>query len=295
MQALRFMAKSTKLFFFIILSVAIIACGSFPVNPQISTTKTPITITSPTITVNEFPALQNTPTTIASLYKNNGGCELPCWWGITPGKSVWQDTKNFLLTLGVDIGKQYGTSRIARYDVYFGIVPDATVENIYPGIWIQNGVVKAIGINSSWVSRDFGYSLSELLIRFGIPEEIWVNPVTDVGDDKPFYYMVLMYPSKGILVDFTGIIEKNEDHLSVCPQNIFSHSPYPPAILLWNSIEQAPFEKFGEEILDDDLGWITNEYRLLQDISPNKLSNSEFHKLYSNATQEECLSIISTR
>ena len=30
------------------------------------------------------------------LLKSNGNCSLPCWWGITPGKTTWSAAESFL-------------------------------------------------------------------------------------------------------------------------------------------------------------------------------------------------------
>ncbi len=37
---------------------------------------------------------------IMSLYSNNGGCELPCWWGITPGKTTGAESLSLLAPFG---------------------------------------------------------------------------------------------------------------------------------------------------------------------------------------------------
>jgi len=301
--------RMSKLLTIMLFSLFLVGCvfqdsseSSQPSNPlqitnEVKGTSTPYIDSnpSPIIITTEAPTFQDQSIDLENLYENNGGCELPCWWGITPGKSIWQDTMNSLLSLGADIGQPYGTSKIVRYDVYFGKVVEAAVEDVWPGIWVQNGVVKAISINSSWVSKDFGYSLSELLKRFDVPEEIWIRPVTDTGDNQLYYYLVLMYPSEGILIELLGNAEKNNDHLSVCPQDIFSRSPYPPGVLLWNPNEQISFKQFGVEVLDDDLGWILNEYHLLQEVTPNKLSDLEFYNIYSQVDTDSCMNVSPVR
>ena len=64
---------------------------------------------------------------IQALLQNNGGCRLPCWWGITPGQTDWNTARQFLDTFVIDIkqsweekGEEQGspTSR-ASYDIYY--------------------------------------------------------------------------------------------------------------------------------------------------------------------------------
>jgi hypothetical protein len=37
------------------------------------------------------------------LLQTNNGCRFPCWWGIEPGTTSWQDANNFLSQFGQDI------------------------------------------------------------------------------------------------------------------------------------------------------------------------------------------------
>ncbi|MCP4538783.1 MAG: hypothetical protein GY832_16745 [Chloroflexi bacterium] len=34
------------------------------------------------------------------MLETNGGCDLPCWWGVTPGQSEWQTVMDLTETLG---------------------------------------------------------------------------------------------------------------------------------------------------------------------------------------------------
>ena len=54
-----------------------------------SPTWTPIPTRTPTATPLPFPTLESAEmqSFIAEMLSTNGGCELPCWWGITPGET----------------------------------------------------------------------------------------------------------------------------------------------------------------------------------------------------------------
>lgn len=256
--------------------------------PIPSETLTPIS-TLATVTLNPQDAYRE----LQDLFEDNGGCQLPCYWTIVPGETLWQDASAFLSSLGRIYGPG-GTSKVASYSVVFEGV-DKPIGDIAPIFWVENGVVKAIGVNSSWVRQDFDYSLSGLLKAFGEPEEIWIRPVAESSDDQPFYYLVLMYPSKGILVNLLGNAEKRDQQLVVCPQDIFSRSPFPPQLLLWDPKVQVTFDQFGKRLIDDDLGWVMNEYRLLQEVSVDKLTNMEFYDIYSEPNTKTCMTVLPVR
>jgi hypothetical protein len=257
-------------------------------SPLVTNTPSPVplTITIPTLSPQEANQV------LLELFEDNGGCQLPCYWKIIPGKTLWADLSTFVSSVG-GIYYQYGTPTIVRYDISFEKF-DVPIGGISPRIWVENGVVKAIGINSSWVSWDFDYSLAGLLQSFGIPEEIWIRPVAESMD--PFYYLVLMYPSKGILVNLLGDAEKQDQRLIVCPQEIFSRSPFPPQLLLWNPNEQVTFDNdFGKRLIDDDLGWVMEEYRLLQEVTSDNLTNKEFYDTYGEPNEDTCINVMPVR
>lgn len=257
-------------------------------SPILPYTPSPIS-TTPTL-LNPQIAYQS----LQELYENNGGCELPCYWKIIPGQTSWQSVSEFVDSVG-GVYRQYGTPKIPRYDISFERF-DVPIGGISPRIWVENEVVKAIGINSSWVHQDFNYSLSGLLKTFGEPEEIWIRPIAESSDDQPYYYLVLLYPSNGILVNLLGNAERQDQYLVVCPQDIFSRSPFPPQLLLWNPKEQIVFDKdFGTRLIDDDLGWVMDEYRLLEEVSADKLTNMEFDAIYSEPNTKTCMSVFPVR
>lgn len=256
----------------------------------------------PTNTSNPVPTFTRTiPTLIpqeanqvlSDLYEDNGGCQLPCYWRIIPGETLWQDASEFFSSVG-QIAGPGGTPKVPTYGVVFIEGVENPIGGFMPIFWVENGIVKAIGVNSSWVSRDFDYSLSGLLLSFGVPEEIWVRPIAESMD--PFYYLVLMYPSKGILVNLLGDTEAQDQWLVVCPQDIFSRSPFPPQLLLWNPKEQVTFDSdFGKRLIDDGLGWVMDEYRLLQEVASDELTNAEFYNLYSKPNIDTCIKVLPVR
>lgn len=254
--------------------------------PELAYIKTPTDVFFAAPTKNIIPTMdfQSKNEILLNLFENNGGCQLPCYWGIMPGESSWNATMSYFSTFGIIYGPG-GTDKIPTYAVGF----EGT--DMSPSFWVQDDIIKAIGTNSSWVQKDFDHSLSGLLRELGIPEQIWIDSQTDVPDNQPYYHLVLFYPSKGVLVELDGNAEFSDNYSVLCPQNIFSRSPYPPRMLLWNPKEKAVFNNFGNELLDDDLGWVVYRYKLIQDISVNNISNEEFYNLYIDPTTNNCINL----
>jgi hypothetical protein len=264
--------------------------------PSLALSKTP----TPRPTFTLTPVLTATPLSpqqrykiLQDLYENNGGCQLPCYWGIIPGKTLWRDASAFLSSLGRIYGPG-GTTKVASYGVVFEGIDDP-IGNITPTFWVEYGLVKGIGLTGYEVRRDFDYSLSGMLITFGEPEEIWIRPIAESSDDQPYYYLVLMYPSQGILVDLHGNAKKQDQYLIVCPQDMLNRSPFFPQLILWNPKEQVSFDNFGKHLLDDNLGWVMDEYRPLQMVSADKLTNQEFYDLYTEPNTKACLNVLPVR
>jgi hypothetical protein len=250
---------------------------------------TPTNTSVPSQALSSTLSLEQKEEILTNLYENNEVCQLPCYLGIMPGESSWTDTSSFLDSVG-EIKGPGGTDKVPNYGVIFDV--DGAIGAISPIIWVKDDLVMAISINSRWVSAEFDYSLSGILSSFGVPEEVWIRPIFDASDHQPFYYLVLMYQSKGINVELAGNIENQNGNLVICPQDIFSRHTYPPRLFLWNPKEQVEFNNFGKELIDSDLGWVIEEYRLIQDVSVDDLTNMRFYEIYSDPNTKHCINVV---
>ena len=84
-------------------------------------TKIPTLKPLPTLTTQE--ALLK----VEDLFLHNGGCELPCWWGITPGETTWQSTQQFLASFAHYVSP-FDPSSDRGYEALFGVP-----KQVYPG------------------------------------------------------------------------------------------------------------------------------------------------------------------
>jgi hypothetical protein len=164
----------------------------------------------------------------------------------------------------------------------------------------------SISANGRYVAFEWHSSSETILVHdrqsgqttpsLGVPDEIWISPISESLDGQPYYHLKLFYPSKGILVGLLGNAGQEGQYLSLCPQDIFSRSPFAPELFLWNPKEPVRFDSnFGNRLVDDDLGIIADEYRLLQDVSSDGLTNAQFYEIYSNPDTEVCIKVSPVR
>jgi hypothetical protein len=69
-----------------------------PMPTEVAPSVTPLSTRTPTL-----PPTLTAPERIGKfreLLITNLGCRLPCWWGMTPGESLWTDANQFLTYLG---------------------------------------------------------------------------------------------------------------------------------------------------------------------------------------------------
>jgi len=141
----------------------------------------------------------------------NGDCELPCWWGITPSETTWQEVRD---RLGLYYGQGYSRPGGVRlYEVDYG-------DRIYPypppyGYHIhiefteQDGIVQSIRVRSNLVrdttperfAQDWQrYAPYQVLVRYGEPLQVNLHIVPWT----PEYTLGLAYEHLGFDIVYGG-------------------------------------------------------------------------------------------
>jgi hypothetical protein len=231
--------------------------------------------------------------TVRGLYENNGGCELPCWWGITPSETGLQEGFQILSPLGLVHGP-FLRAAIAHYEFKYPVPreldPSGVFQGIFtPGIYVKGGTIIAININAGWVSRNFDYSLAGILKAYGSPDEIWLK-LTPESMDQPRYTIELFYGGKGMEFSANGMATVQGNIFTVCPQD-FRLDIYPPGVLLWHPSDEITFKNRGEVLAGGGiLSTEFEDYLLLDDIS-NNFSTRLFYETYLDPHSTTCYEI----
>lgn len=198
-----------------------------PRMPRITPTHAPTPI--PTITPTSFSTLESQAKLnyIVEALKTNQSCELPCWWGITPGKTTWDEMVTSFTARSIRVsGEQEG-------QLDLGI----TVENKYvqPTIDVvfqnENGLVKGIDISTAGYNYVLAqpqydnvwkdYVLAQVLSRYGVPTQVYLELTLGGADWTPgfkqYFHLWIVYEDQGIAIGYPGQLVSDVGGWYACP------------------------------------------------------------------------------
>jgi hypothetical protein len=242
--------------------------------------------------------IEEAQTRLLDLLANNGGCQLPCLWGITPGASSFQEAQTILVPLSslsysVDlnppgpggIAPRYTEGDIEIYTrVGFLANQDGAIINRIGFIAEAHRPIKEGGYNDVFDSNFFGgkviaYTLRYILSEQGAPSSVMIatlgGPLTR-GETGGFD-ILLLYPDQGILVNYTTQMQLIGTHVRGCPANAHIEMElYPPGDpnFFFSSLEQTKW------------GRTRGGYQPLEEAT--SMSVEEFYETFRNPT-DQCL------
>ncbi|MEO7841031.1 MAG: hypothetical protein ABIU06_16950 [Anaerolineales bacterium] len=214
-----------------------------PKNTEVVITQTPI----PTLTLTPTPSVIPLPTLtsqekidqVAEIQTSNGGCNLPCWWGITPGVTTWDDAFTRLGPLAVENLEFKVENGAVMHYLEFPFQP----RNIIPDIFVQeNGVVDVILL-------DWDEPLLDFLHTHGSPTEIWISSDGKVPVGNSVFTISLFYPEKGLMITYFGdarlVSQGSVDYVMICGSDFQSLG----VLWLWNPNSKKQFNELPVENL----------------------------------------------
>jgi len=222
----------------------------------------------PTLTFNEAKRL------VQELLENNGGCHLPCWWGITPGKTTWAEARHFLESFSVYVGETGGVQVPLPH-------PYSNATFMDHGYFIKNGIVDYIHIFNFNLAPN--YYLPKFLETQGQPGEIWIRTFAKEEMGIQNYTVDLFYQKLGVLVEYsTGGPLKDVDGKL---QNCFIKDMDSPFIFLWSPDEQnLSFQDAKQKFLD-----ITNLPEPKPLLDATGMDVKTFYETFKNSETNVCL------
>lgn len=274
-------------------SLPVSSLESPTLSPTIGVTFTPtLTLTPvPSVTNSSVPTLTPIPTLLVaearemvlSLYKNNGECKFPCWWGIEPGKTSWSLTKNFLASFAENI------SPASMFD-FFGKAKDYTINFPFDTksgnplsleIIEQDDLIRFI---TAVVEEEFEnqndskkYFLYSLLEEYGAPDQIYLYTQPYTPDNSFPFSVILYYKNQRFALIYMGHGIPQLDQIRGCFKNDFSFLSWVP-----NTISELDdFTKVG--IRPEDL----SQYRPLDEVT--KLDVATFYETFKDPSTPFCL------
>ena len=114
--------NASVLFSLFTVAVFLVACGqNQPVTeaPAAETSSPPATSAEATVQQSPAPVSTLSEQEMLTLLQTNAGCELPCWWGITPGITPWSEARTRLEGYGAEISLDIQLDGdISKFGVY---------------------------------------------------------------------------------------------------------------------------------------------------------------------------------
>lgn len=206
--------------------------------PLKSPTKTafPTAFLSPVV-VDATSLAETSQGVFSRLLTTNGNCNLPCLWGITPGKSNPDDAISILEPLVpisnsshlnkkeiIDINPVYIEGDLGIY-INLSIFSDLSNNKINKIIFrtqalrkIDDGDYEVVFGTDLYNRLLRTYSLSQILSMRGTPTEIMIRTYSELPTQTwgPFD-ILLFYPENGVLIHYITPLSPNNSIIVGCP------------------------------------------------------------------------------
>lgn len=252
-----------------------------PTPSLVPPTRTPNPTPAPTMTADEEYAF------VSKMLRNNGGCQLPCWWGFTPGETSWEMTKTFFVSRGQKIWG--GDDNIQNYTIVCNTPGYYEGYQSYIG---KDGLLNMIGVsavppvgedgyymhNPQFAQDWNAYMVPQILEVYGAPSQIFIG--TGGAPWSPFD-LLLFYPEKGFLVQYSGVAEEREKKpWLVCPHRAEL------ALYLWSPERSMNLEDIPGVVSahTDDKTW--GPYPLEE---ATGMSIEQFYQTFTQPGNQTCL------
>lgn len=165
---------------------------------------------------------------IKELLKTNGGCNLPCWWGIKPGETSWREAELFLRYLGTTIKE----TKLESGAPYYGALLNPKIPEFSLGFVVherQEGILDTIFVGGNHGStqnqRDFEafwepYSPKEIVRKYKIPSRVLLR-ASGAGGPGNFgskgYILWIFYDELGFVIRYDGKVADLPVY-HICPE-----------------------------------------------------------------------------
>jgi hypothetical protein len=235
------------LFAFLILLLA--GCSSPQALPQtaiptLEPTLSPFpteTVVPPTQTPTSAPILTSTPiwTPLPTFSETDSveklrvwiqgtfDCLLPCWGGITPGKTTWPEARQVIEQMSgsaaVNVSENMNCGFGACNGIGWSLYPNTVAEGFFY-TKLPEDIVHFIHIdiqnegNSKKVNLVRNISLQDVFRWYGEPPMMLFNVETDVAENR-FMELILVYPQRQFLIRYMKMTELVENKITNCGQD----------------------------------------------------------------------------
>jgi hypothetical protein len=242
----------------------------------VSETPTP----TPTITATWVPPTLN-DYSIQTLIDTNGNCELPCWWGLVPGKTTKEQVVSFFDQ--IDINKMESLGQVERNNpdgvevlmeeivITYNLPGGNGIGNLILVFW--DNVLVYIAVDED--TAIYRYQLESTLNKLGKPDEVFLYTVIGPGKANP-YILLLIYKNKNTIFSFGSEAYKGEENIRIC----IEHDG--PVLIMWED-EFGVLERLNDIFYGPDPG---TEYPSIENVT--NISVDGFYEQFTDPYGSDC-------
>jgi hypothetical protein len=165
---------------------------------------------TPLPTLSEEDAMQE----LQRMLETNGGCRLPCLWGIVPGESSWEAARQYLESFGAYVHSPYGDDYLVNLPPPPN-TPFTDLSSLDITFTVENNVVVII--------QGYSYAayptlqLPDVLAQHGQPEGVWLSTYEEYTGNHPTS-LFLFYPSDGLMIEYVSAmsVEFVSEMIEIC-------------------------------------------------------------------------------
>ncbi len=218
---------------------------------------------------------------IRELFETNGDCQLPCWWGITLGRST--NTELYNLVQGIAIPNMFWRTHQGASDTiefYSELPRDMQYwgESVLHGrVYASHGIVTRIYLEDfEWRS----YHLAPFLLENGKPDEIWISTYRscDQASNVPFT-VYLLYSEKGMLVSYEGSGTQQDEKIVGCVNSS-------PALSMWVPTRKLSFAE-AYSLTGND--FYQAKSKLISETTEGGMDAEQFYEQFKGSDDIPCV------
>jgi len=223
-----------------LISTPLAPLGTASVNPTLTNTVAPTETLTPTIipsatNISKLPR-EDQENIIYDLFMDNGGCQLPCWWGITPGRTTWDDARIILEPLNLP-EQAYLYHRINDFASFIVPVKEGMHPHLYQTsftLLVENSIVQSLYFFDDNLAVVLDYE--SFIIQMGVPDDMRVFTHSGENGEHVPATVAFFYPDAGVLVEYQFPAVVDSEITRICMNFGDGGRPF---VWLW----------------DGDLGW----------------------------------------
>lgn len=266
----------------------VIVTRSPSLTPKPTASLTPLPSKTPTLTPTVLPTLTPLPTilsqqrgqTYSELMSSNGGCVLPCWWGIELAATSINEVRQLYTSLGADISEQNNPNGISIFEATFldpQIEKNTQVRHMF--ITREDMLTEAL----IEIVFDPNYQITSLLQQLGEPSDVWLWTIPELYEGILPVRFRLYFPEQGVFVLYSTGGMKIDNSVHVCFEDTGG-----VILLLW---EPDIWDPDGTKGIVDRSNEGGSQFTL-EGFPIEEVSNWDveaFYEILTDPAQSECL------